>query len=101
MTGTDATLDGTRTKIFTALGAVLLQIMVALGRSKLPPTAAKDLLKVIMRRQRGCLFFEALRRRALIPREKRLEQDQFGRVVQRAPDLREAHGFAAIRTQRG
>ena len=55
---TDATLDGTRTKIFAALSTVPLLIIVDRGTSKLPPTAVKDLLQVIMRRhQRASTSF--------------------------------------------
>lgn len=47
---TDATLDGTRKEIFTALSTVPLLIIDDLGMRKLPPTAAEDLLELIMRR---------------------------------------------------
>lgn len=47
---TDATLDGTRKAVLAALTAVPLLIIDDLGMRKLPPTAAEDLLEVIMRR---------------------------------------------------
>ena len=47
---TDATLDGTRKEIFVALSTVPLLIIDDLGMRKLPPTAAEDLLELIMRR---------------------------------------------------
>ncbi len=47
---TEATLDGTRKDVFTALSTVPLLIIDDLGMRKLPPTAAEDLLKLIMRR---------------------------------------------------
>ena len=47
---TDATLDGTRKEVFAALSAVPLRIIDDPGRRKLPPTAAEDLLELIMRR---------------------------------------------------
>lgn len=43
-------LDGTRKEIFTALSTVPLLIIDDLGMRKLPPTAAEDLLELIMRR---------------------------------------------------
>jgi len=46
----DATLDGTRKDCFAALASVPLLIVDDLGMRKLPPTAAEDLLEVIMRR---------------------------------------------------
>lgn len=47
---TDATLDGTRKEVMAALSTVPLLIIDDLGMRKLPPTAAEDLLEVIMRR---------------------------------------------------
>ena len=47
---TDATLDGTRKEVFTDLSTVPLLIIDDLGMRKLPPTAAEDLLELIMRR---------------------------------------------------
>ncbi|MFN8859097.1 MAG: ATP-binding protein [Gemmatimonadaceae bacterium] len=47
---TDATLDGTRKEVFTELSTVPLLIIDDLGMRKLPPTAAEDLLELIMRR---------------------------------------------------
>jgi DNA replication protein DnaC len=47
---TDATLDGTRKEVFAALSSVPLLIIDDLGMRKLPPTAAEDLLELIMRR---------------------------------------------------
>ena len=47
---TDATLDGTRKAVFAALSTVPLLIIDDLGMRKLPPTAAEDLLELIMRR---------------------------------------------------
>ena len=47
---TEATLDGTRREVFTALSTVPLLIIVDLGTRKLPPTASEDLLELIMQR---------------------------------------------------
>lgn len=47
---TDAALDGTRKEVMAALGTVPLLIIDDLGMRKLPPTAAEDLLELIMRR---------------------------------------------------
>ncbi len=47
---TDATLDGTRKEVFAELSTVPLLIIDDLGMRKLPPTAAEDLLELIMRR---------------------------------------------------
>jgi DNA replication protein DnaC len=47
---TDATLDGTRKEVMAALSTVPLLIIDDLGMRKLPPTAAEDLLELIMRR---------------------------------------------------
>lgn len=47
---TDATLDGTRKVVFATLSTVPLLIIDDLGMRKLPPTAAEDLLELIMRR---------------------------------------------------
>ena len=46
----DATLDGTRKAYLADLAAVPLLILDDLGMRKLPPTAAEDLLELIMRR---------------------------------------------------
>ncbi len=46
----DATLDGTRKAYLTELAAVPLLILDDLGMRKLPPTAAEDLLELVMRR---------------------------------------------------
>jgi DNA replication protein DnaC len=46
----DATLDGTRKELLTDLSTVPLLILDDLGMRKLPPTAAEDLLELIMRR---------------------------------------------------
>jgi len=46
----DATLDGTRKDLLTALTTVPLLIIDDLGMRKLPHTAAEDLLEIIMRR---------------------------------------------------
>jgi DNA replication protein DnaC len=42
--------DGTRKEVFAALSTVPLLIIDDLGMRKLPPTAAEDLLELIMRR---------------------------------------------------
>ena len=47
---TEATLDGTRKEVFAALSTVPLLIIDDLDMRKLPPTAADDLLELIMRR---------------------------------------------------
>jgi DNA replication protein DnaC len=47
---TDATLDGTRKAVMADLSTVPLLIIDDLGMRKLPPTAAEDLLALIMRR---------------------------------------------------
>jgi len=46
----DATLDGERKRFLEQLGRVPLLILDDLGMRKLPPTAAEDLLEVILRR---------------------------------------------------
>jgi DNA replication protein DnaC len=46
----DATLDGTRKAVLADLATVPLLIIDDLGMRKLPPTAAEDLLELIMRR---------------------------------------------------
>ncbi len=46
----DATLDGTRKAYLTELASVPLLILDDLGMRKLPPTAAEDLLELVMRR---------------------------------------------------
>ena len=47
---TDATLDGTQKEVFATLSTVPLLIIDDLGMRKLPPTAAEDLLELIMHR---------------------------------------------------
>jgi transposase len=47
---TDATLDGTRTAVRTEPSTVPLLIIDDLGKRKLPPTTAEDLLELLMRR---------------------------------------------------
>jgi DNA replication protein DnaC len=47
---TDATLDGTRTAVLTESRTVPLLIIDDLGKRKLPPTTAEDLLELIKRR---------------------------------------------------
>ena len=46
----DATLDGARKAYLTALSTVPLLILDDLGMRKLPPSAAEDLLELVMRR---------------------------------------------------
>jgi DNA replication protein DnaC len=46
----DATIDGTRKELMTDLATVALLIIDDLGMRKLPPTAAEDLLELVMRR---------------------------------------------------
>jgi len=46
----DATLDGTRKEYLARMTAVPLLIVDDLGMRKLPPTAAEDLLELVMRR---------------------------------------------------
>lgn len=46
----DAALDGTRKELVTELANVPLLIVDDLGMRKLPPTAAEDLLEIVMRR---------------------------------------------------
>src|SRR6478736_448508 len=46
----DATLDGTRKQHMEMLSTVPLLIIDDLGMRKLPPTAAEDLLEIVMRR---------------------------------------------------
>jgi DNA replication protein DnaC len=46
----DATLDGTRKAYLAELSAVPLLILDDLGMRKLPPTAAEDLLELVLRR---------------------------------------------------
>ena len=46
----DATVDGSRKECFAALAEVPLLILDDLGMRKLPPSAAEDLLELIMRR---------------------------------------------------
>ncbi len=46
----DATLDGARKEYIAAMAAVPLLILDDLGMRKLPPTAAEDLLELVMRR---------------------------------------------------
>lgn len=47
---TDATLDGTRKDVMAELATVPLLIIDDLWMRKLPPTAAEDLLELVMRR---------------------------------------------------
>jgi DNA replication protein DnaC len=46
----DANIDGTRKDYMTGLASVPLLIIDDLGIRKLPPTAADDLLEIVMRR---------------------------------------------------
>ena len=46
----EATIDGTRKKFMEALATVPLLIIDDLGMRKLPPTAAEELLEIVMRR---------------------------------------------------
>lgn len=46
----DATLDGTRKELMELLSTIPLLIIDDLGMRKLPPTAAEDLLEIVMRR---------------------------------------------------
>lgn len=46
----DATLDGTRKQYMQSVSTVALLIIDDFGMRKLPPTAAEDLLEIIMRR---------------------------------------------------
>ena len=46
----DATIDGTRKELLADLATVPLLIIDDLGMRKLPPTAAEDLLELVMRR---------------------------------------------------
>jgi len=46
----DATLDGTRKAYLTTMSTVPLLLVDDLGMRKLPPTAAEDLLEIVMRR---------------------------------------------------
>ncbi|MDX2019053.1 MAG: IS21-like element helper ATPase IstB [Deltaproteobacteria bacterium] len=58
----DATLDGTRKETITELAAVPLLIIDDLGMRKLPPTAAEDLLELVMRRyERASTLFTSNR----------------------------------------
>ena len=58
----DATLDGTRKETIADLAAVPLLIIDDLGMRKLPPTAAEDLLELVMRRyERASTLFTSNR----------------------------------------
>jgi len=46
----EATLDGTRKELMETLSTIPLLIIDDLGMRKLPPTAAEDLLEIVMRR---------------------------------------------------
>jgi DNA replication protein DnaC len=46
----DATLDGTRKQYMESVSSVALLIIDDFGMRKLPPTAAEDLLEIVMRR---------------------------------------------------
>ena len=46
----EATLDGTRKELMEMLSTIPLLIIDDLGMRKLPPTAAEDLLEIVMRR---------------------------------------------------
>jgi DNA replication protein DnaC len=46
----EATLDGTRKQLMELLSTIPLLIIDDLGMRKLPPTAAEDLLEIVMRR---------------------------------------------------
>ena len=59
---TDATLDGKRKEIMADLAAAPLLIIDDLGMRKLPPTAAEDLLELVMRRyERASTLFTSNR----------------------------------------
>jgi DNA replication protein DnaC len=47
---TEASLDGTRTELMDLLSTIPLLIIDDLGMRKLPPTAAEELLEIVMRR---------------------------------------------------
>jgi DNA replication protein DnaC len=58
----DATLDGSRKETMTELATVPLLIIDDLGMRKLPPTAAEDLLELVMRRyERASTLFTSNR----------------------------------------
>lgn len=58
----DATLDGTRKETMAGLAAAPLLIIDDLGMRKLPPTAAEDLLELVMRRyERASTLFTSNR----------------------------------------
>ena len=58
----DATLDGTRKETIADLATVPLLIIDDLGMRKLPPTAAEDLLELVMRRyERASTLFTSNR----------------------------------------
>src|SRR2546430_10903267 len=58
----DATIDGTRKDLMTDLATVALLIIDDLGMRKLPPTAAEDLLELVMRRyERASTLFTSNR----------------------------------------
>jgi DNA replication protein DnaC len=58
----DATIDGTRKQLMEELGTVPLLIVDDLGMRRLPPTAAEDLLELVMRRyERASTLFTSNR----------------------------------------
>ena len=58
----DATIDGTRKQLMEELATVPLLIIDDLGMRKLPPTAAEDLLELVMRRyERASTLFTSNR----------------------------------------
>jgi DNA replication protein DnaC len=58
----DATIDGTRKELLADLATVPLLIIDDLGMRKLPPTAAEDLLELVMRRyERASTLFTSNR----------------------------------------
>src|SRR3954469_25057729 len=58
----DATIDGTRKELLEDLATVPLLIIDDLGMRKLPPTAAEDLLELVMRRyERATTLFTSNR----------------------------------------
>jgi DNA replication protein DnaC len=58
----DATIDGTRKELMMDLATVPLLIIDDLGMRKLPPTAAEDLLELVMRRyERAATLFTSNR----------------------------------------
>ena len=65
----DAALDGARKTLLTTLSTVLLLIIDDLGMRKLPPTAAEDLLEIVMRRYERDLRARVKDWRALLGRQ--------------------------------